>query len=173
MSLFLPVFKALNAAGSRYVTVGGFAVVMHGYVRLTADIDLVVDLEPEETRRTIQTLLELGLEPRIPVAAEDFADPEIRKSWIEDKGMQVFSMFDPNNPLLSVDLFVSYPIPFENLHSRAETVSVSGVDVRVASLSDLIEIKRAAGRVVDMQDVEALEEIRRIRRLEQTPREDQ
>lgn len=84
-------------------------------MRLTADIDLVVDLEPEETRRTIRALCELGLKPRIPVNAEDFADPEIREAWIEDKGMEVFSMFDPSNPLLCVDLFVSYPIPFEEI----------------------------------------------------------
>jgi hypothetical protein len=166
MSLFLPVFEALNASGARYVTVGGFAVVLHGHLRLTADIDLVVDLEPDELRRTLQTLEELGLEPRAPVEAEDFADSDIRRVWIEEKGMQVFSLFDPSNPMVSVDLFVSYPLPFDDMYSRSEVIVVGGVDVRVASLSDLIDIKRAAGRPSDLQDVEALKEIRRVRGLE-------
>ena len=169
MSLFLPVFEALNESGTRYVTVGGFAVVMHGHVRLTADIDLVVDLEPDKLKGAVRTLTELGFRPRIPVDAENFADPDIRRSWIEEKGMQVFSLFDPDNPLLGIDLFVSYPLPFEDLYSRSEVMPVRGVDVRVASLSDLIDIKRAAGRATDLQDIEALEEIRRIRESEQAP----
>ena len=40
---FEPVFRALNDAGVRYVIVGGFATVLHGHPRLTADIDLVLD----------------------------------------------------------------------------------------------------------------------------------
>lgn len=47
MSLYVPVFEALNDMQVRYVVVGGLATVLHGYARLTADIDLMVDLEPE------------------------------------------------------------------------------------------------------------------------------
>jgi hypothetical protein len=47
MSLYVPVFEALNGMQVRYVVVGGLATVLHGYARLTADIDLMVDLEPE------------------------------------------------------------------------------------------------------------------------------
>ena len=42
--------------------------------------------------------------------AEDFADERIRAGWIRDKGMQVFSFFKPDDPLLSVDVFVDHPI---------------------------------------------------------------
>ncbi len=44
MALFEPVFRALNDTGARYVVVGGLATVPHGYARVTADADLVVDL---------------------------------------------------------------------------------------------------------------------------------
>ena len=56
MSLFEPLFDALNAAEVRYVVVGGLAAVLHGHARLTADIDLVVDLTPDEAKKAIQTL---------------------------------------------------------------------------------------------------------------------
>ena len=46
MSTIASVFAALDEAGARYVVVGGLAVVLHGYARLTSDIDLVVDLRP-------------------------------------------------------------------------------------------------------------------------------
>ena len=48
---FLRVLQALEVAGVRYVLVGGLAVLLHGIDRLTADIDLVVDLAPEQARR--------------------------------------------------------------------------------------------------------------------------
>jgi len=41
------IVDALNAAGVRYLIAGGLAVVAHGYVRFTADVDLILDLEPD------------------------------------------------------------------------------------------------------------------------------
>ena len=78
MSLFEPVFEALNGAQVRYVVVGGFATVLHGHARLTADIDLVIDLSPSEARKTLEVLVGLGFRPRAPVNPLAFADPEIR-----------------------------------------------------------------------------------------------
>ena len=41
--------KALNAEGVRYVLIGGFAVILHGFVRATKDIDLLIDASPAES----------------------------------------------------------------------------------------------------------------------------
>lgn len=135
MSLFEPVFSALNRAGARYVVVGGLAVVLHGHARLTADVDLVLDLEPESARKAMEALKALGLKARAPVDPEAFADPRQREAWIADKGMTVFSLFSPASPLLILDLFVRAPIPFEGLWECAKT---------------------AVGRPQDLLDVEAL-----------------
>jgi hypothetical protein len=112
MSLYLPIFKALNDAGVKYVIVGGVATVLHGYARLTMDIDLILDLAPEPAARAIDTLQRLGFEPRIPVPAADYANPVKRAEWRAQKGMTVFSLHSPSNPMWSVDLFVETPIPF-------------------------------------------------------------
>ena len=61
-----------------------------------------------------------------------------RETWLHDKGMQVFSLFHPDNPILSVDVFTHHPIEFDGLHDRSETCDVGGVSVRVASIPDLI-----------------------------------
>ena len=52
--------------------------------------------------------------------------------------MQVFSLFHPDNPILSVDVFTHPSIEFDGLHDRSETCNVGGVSVRVASIPDLI-----------------------------------
>lgn len=163
MLLYELLFRALDVSGTRYVVVGGVATVLHGYARLTADIDLVLDLEPEAAARAMRALAALGLRPRAPVDPEDFANVHIRKGWLRDKGMQVFSLFDPENPLLSVDVFTSHPIRFEDLFDRAIECDVGDVSVRVASIPDLIYLKRLANRPRDRDDIEKLEAIARLR----------
>lgn len=164
VSIYERVFRALGEAGARYVVVGGLATVLHGYARLTADIDLVVDLEPSEARKVMAALESLGLRPRAPVTAAEFADPEKRRQWVEEKGMQVFSLWDPREPLLEVDVFVTHPIPFDELWHRSEELQLERARVRVVSIADLIALKRLAGRPQDLQDIEALEAIVEQRR---------
>lgn len=163
MPLFEPLFDALNRAGVRYVVVGGLATVLHGHARLTADIDLAVDLVPGEARKAVETLASLGFRPRAPVEPLAFADPAVRKQWVDEKGMRVFSLWHPANPMLEVDLFAENPIAFEDLWNRAETVELTRTVVRIAAIPDLIRLKRLAGRPQDLADIEALEIILRRR----------
>ena len=160
MAFFLPVFKQLNAADVRYVVVGGVATILHGYVRATTDIDLIVDLQIEEAEKAIEALSGEGYKPRIPVQAKEFADNNKRKQWIETKGMTVFSMFHPEQPGLSIDLFAQHPIPFDELWERSQVFDVDGTGIRVCSLDDLIMLKQLAGRNKDMDDIEKLLKIK-------------
>jgi hypothetical protein len=163
VALFEPFFAALNRAEVRYVVVGGFAVVLHGYARLTGDVDLAIDLEPAAARHAIETFVALGLRPRAPVNPHAFADPAVRQQWAIDRNMHVFSLWDPTNPMREVDVFVENPLSFEDLWSRAETVPLESTTVRVASIADLIAMKRMAGRPQDRADIEALEALARRR----------
>jgi predicted nucleotidyltransferase len=154
------VLAALNDAGVRYLVVGGVAVVLHGRLRTTADLDLVVQLDRENALRGIRALESLRYRPRAPVPAESFADEATRASWIRDKGMTVFSMSSAEVPDLEVDLFVSEPFPFEEVFARALAVPLTHTRARVIALEDLIAMKRAAGRPIDQDDVDGLEALR-------------
>ncbi len=162
--MFEEVLAGLDEANVRFVVVGGLAVVIQGYARLTADVDLVVDLEPANVRRAVDALLARGLRPLLPVNALDFADEATRREWIESRNLEVFSMRDEKNPLLVIDLFAREPIPFDELWSRADRVTLGGRAIPVASIEDLIRMKRGVGRPQDHIDVEHLEEIARRRR---------
>lgn len=164
MAVFEPIIKTLNDAGVRYVVVGGVAAVLHGHARLTADIDLVVDLRESEALKVIDSLVRMGFQPRLPVNPREFANRQVRESWQRERGMQVFSMFDPSNPMRVVDLFVHHPIPFEELWSRSIELDLGHTSVRVASIADLIHLKRLAGRPQDLLDIQRLEAIVKAKR---------
>jgi predicted nucleotidyltransferase len=155
------VFQALNDRGARYVLVGGLAVVLHGHLRATGDVDLIVDLGAGEVEKTLIALETAGFRPYAPVAVSDFADPEKRAAWVRDKGMLVFSL-RPEAGVPMVDLFLEHPIPFDELWVRSVVTTLRGVPIRVASIDDLVRLKRTAGRPEDLTDAEALLEIKRI-----------
>lgn len=159
MSIYLPLFKALNHAKVEYVIVGGMATVLHGYPRFTADIDLVINLEQAEAEKAIKLMISLGLKARLPVDPMDFTVKSIRESWIKEKNMLVFSFYDPENPLLVVDVFVQEPVPFAELSKKAIMLNMNGESVPVCDIETLIAMKLKAGRAKDLEDIKYLQAI--------------
>ncbi|MCU0305205.1 MAG: nucleotidyltransferase family protein [Thermoanaerobaculales bacterium] len=153
---FEPVIRALNDAGVRYLVVGGVAVVLHGHLRTTGDLDLVVELSPDNLGRALDALEASGFQPRPPVPLRSFADPETRRLWVETKNLQVFSLWHPDLPGFEVDLFVEEPFDFDEAWGRRVEVDLEGTSAPIVSLHDLVELKRAAGRARDLADVAVL-----------------
>ena len=63
-----------------------------------------------------------------------------------------------------VDLFVENPIDFDLLYERSQIVVLATTNVRIASIEDLIQLKRLANRPEDQRDIEALQAIRSSKR---------
>ena len=150
------VLTALNAAHVRYLIAGGVAVVLHGHLRATADLDLIVQLSPENALDAVRALESLDFRPIAPVPAAMFADVEARRNWVEDKGMTVFGLWSDRFPGLEVDLFASEPLDFDAAYARAVRVQLSTTFATVVGLEDLVALKKAAGRPVDLADIDAL-----------------
>jgi len=164
MSMYERVLGGLNEAGVRYVVVGGVAVVLQGFARLTLDLDLVIQLEDENLKRAIDTLEALGFRPLLPVRAHDFANQSTRRDWTENRNMLVFTMRDDSQqPPVVVDIFAREPAPFDEFWARASVVSIGAQEVRVAAIDDLIRMKQEAGRPRDLDDIEKLRAIARRR----------
>lgn len=153
------IFKALADAEVDYVVVGGLAVIMHGHLRATRDLDLVVGLAPDNCARGMKALSKIGLRPRLPVTLADFADPAKREDWASNRNMLVFQLWDPGNPLRSVDVFVREPLDFRAMLADAVIKQLDGVPIPVVSIAHLIALKQAAGRPQDIDDIQALRAI--------------
>lgn len=153
---FSDVIRELSLAGVRFVVVGGVAAVMQGVERVTYDLDLVIELTRESCLAAIERLLEIGYRARVPTDPRGFADPVLRESWIRDKGMMVFSFWDTTNRRAQVDIFVRYPVDFEELWQQATQIDLDALSIRLASPAHLVKMKLAAGRDKDLQDIRAL-----------------
>jgi len=107
----------------------------------------------------MRALASIGLEPRLPVPLDDFADANKREDWLRNRNMLVFPLWDPGNPLRSVDVFIDEPVDFKDLLADSVSKDLDGVPVRIASISHLIEMKRRAGRPRDLEDIDKLQQI--------------
>lgn len=124
---------------------------------MTQDLDLVVKLSPEHVQGLFTALLGLGYQPRVPVTAEGFGDPEQRARWIAEKGMMVLNFHSERHRDTPVDVFVAEPFDFDREYRRALVVEVAaGVPLRVLALPALAKLKRAAGRPQDLADLAEL-----------------
>jgi len=153
------ILRALNDANVRYLIVGGLAVVAHGYVRFTQDIDLVVELERENVLRAMDALTAIGYRPLIPVEAAQFADERLRQQWRDDKGMIVFQMLNPERESTRIDIFVTEPFVFEEEFERAKRHNWGDLQAPVIRIEALIAMKQATGRPQDLADAALLRDI--------------
>ena len=156
---FEAVFAALQRAGVRYLVVGGVAVVLHGYPRFTADLDLVVALDRENVLGFLAALDALDYRPQAPVPAVALADAETRRLWIQEKNLKVLSFWSPEHPATEIDVFVAEPFPMDLALARSLRVPLGELTVPVASIPDIIFLKRQSARPKDLDDIQALEAI--------------
>ena len=156
---FLTLFAALNRKKVQYLVVGGWAVNLYGVERATGDIDLVVYLEQHNLEKFVEVIKELGFKPKAPVPLTDFVREEKRQEWMLDKGMKVFSFFDPVNPFFLLDVFIDSPFDFQQVYAQRTKIKTGTTHVPVVPLWTLIEMKEKSGRPQDLADVYYLKQI--------------
>lgn len=154
------LFASLNAAHVRYLVVGGLAVLAHGYLRVTRDLDLVISLDGNNPRRALELFASYGYRPNIPVDLMDFADPKKRRTWQQEKGMQVYQLVSEQLMDCPVDLFVEEPFAFSDMYAkRVEYELGVGTVIPVVGLQHLRAMKQQAGRPRDLLDLEELDQL--------------
>lgn len=151
--------RTLQDANARLLIAGGLAVLAHGHSRVTHDLDIVLALDPENTKRAIDALTGLGFHPRLPVNAEEFYDEATRKMWIEKKNLKVFPLSNEAMNGFVVDIFAEEPFDFEEEWLKAARISLPGfpAELPFVSKATLIAMKQQAGRPIDLDDVQHLQ----------------
>jgi hypothetical protein len=159
--LYEELFRRLAAERIRYVVVGGVALVLHGVVRFTADLDLMVALDHKNLWTFLEAMEGLGYSPKLPLRAEDLANPRLRADWKEMRGMQVFTFYHPQRPMELVDVFIDEPVDFAAVERDSQIFKARDVEIPVISIPHLKQLKALSGRPQDLADIQALEDLER------------
>ncbi len=147
------VVESLGRYRVKYALVGGYAVALHGAIRGTIDVDIVVALTRISLERAEQALNDIGLQSRLPINARDVYS--FRKEYIRKRNLTAWSFVNPADPLQVVDILIT-----EDANTiKTVTKKVFGINIKVAAIPDLIAIKKKAGRAQDLEDIAALEKL--------------
>ena len=153
------LIKTLEDANIEYVLVGGLAVALQGYQRVTMDVDVVLAMDKENVRRFIDCAKAAGLRPVIPVSIDSLAQPELIGRWYNEKGMLAFGLRGPEAMATVMDVLVKPVVSFSELRRDATIIEVGALKVPVASIEHLIAMKTGTGRNKDVIDIEELRKI--------------
>lgn len=146
MTGFGRILDDLNGAGVRYVLIGGIALIRHGVVRATRDIDAVFDPDPDNLDRIRSVVDQWG-------ATRPDGSP------IPESGIAGDRTIHLSTPHGELDLLsdAAAGLAFSDLLERSEARRVDGVEAPICSLADLVAMKRLAGRERDLVDLADLE----------------
>jgi predicted nucleotidyltransferase len=152
------LLRRLVDGGVDFVVVGGVAAIAHGSASFTQDLDISYAPDEENLERLGAVLVDLGA--RLRGVTDDVP-------FIPDgRTLRRTRVLTLQTPLGPIDLLAQpdgAPL-YDRLRDRANRDTIAGVQVRFASLDDLIAMKKAAGRPKDLVAVEELEAIQRLQR---------
>lgn len=138
---FKEFIELLNNNNVRYIVIGGYAVVYHGYVRSTNDIDIWIDISTDNIRRLIKALDEFGFSS-LNIKETDFLPNHIIQLG-----------YPPNR----IDLITTPAgIEFETCYESREQIVVDKIAINIINRENLIKAKKASNRTRDLADIEEL-----------------
>jgi hypothetical protein len=147
--------EAFRSRKIPFAVAGGYAVALHGAVRGTVDVDIILRIRKDDFIATEAALREMGLVSRLPVSAAEVFD--FRDEYVKNRNMLAWSFWNPGNPAEIVDVMIAHDLS----KMRTSTVVLGGHKVPLLALRDLIAMKKAAARPQDLEDVRALEALHR------------
>jgi predicted nucleotidyltransferase len=142
MSEFEEILKTFEEFRVKYLVIGGHAVMFYTEPRYTKDIDLFIEASQENARLVFQALAHFGA-PLAGLSERDFAEN---------------GAYQMGLPPFRIDIFMSVSgVEFAAAWPRRVRTRVGGVEANIVSREDLIAMKKALGRHIDLHDVEQLE----------------
>lgn len=143
------IFRSLSEHEVEYVLIGGIAVQTHGHVRMTNDADIIPSPEPANLARLADSLNALGASVLNPGHEDESIDAAM---------LPRATIWQFTSRAGGIDVLHEVPggRDFEQLRADALEVQLGDINVPVAGLEDLIRMKEARGRKIDLEDIAAL-----------------
>jgi hypothetical protein len=163
MILYEEILKKFQKNKVKYILVGGIAFNLLGGYRHTLDMDILVEMSDHNLKKVVRILQKAGYGVKQPVDPIELADENIRRDWIKNKHMKAFNFYKGEQSYQEVDIIIDSPVGYESARKDMVKVKVGSLVLPVISIQNLIKMKKAAGRDVDLNDVEALKLIEKAK----------
>ena len=162
MILYGEILREFQKQKVRYVIVGGIAVNLFGFVRSTADMDILVEMSNENLKKVVSILKKKGYHVKQPVDPMGIADEKLRYDWIHNKHMKAFNFYKEDE-LKEVDIIIESPLSFKDAQKGRLCFRIDDLLLPVISIDNLIKMKSRTGRGVDKLDIEELKKIKKLK----------
>jgi predicted nucleotidyltransferase len=139
---FLDFISLCNHYNVKYLVIGGYAVGIHGYPRLTKDLDVSIQISEDNAEKIVQVINDFGLSS-LKLTKEDF----LKINFITQLG------HEPVRIDILNDLDV---ISFDDAWKNRKVVTMFNVPINFIGLDELLIIKEKAGRKQDIADIDKL-----------------
>ncbi|MDI1353926.1 MAG: nucleotidyltransferase [bacterium] len=141
---FQDFLLAFNKAQVKYVLVGGYSVIYHGFPRTTGDLDLFVEVSEQNYEHITEAFLAFGM-PVFDMTKNNF---------LENSNLNVFSF---GRPPVSIEILKEITgLSFGEVYTAAVSAELEGVSVKIINLEHLKQNKQQSGRHKDLNDLENL-----------------
>lgn len=130
-------------------------MALHGAVRGTVDVDLVIRLTKADFIAAERALKKIGLVPRLPVGAEQVFD--FREEYRKNRNLVAWSFYNPSEPTEIVDVVITHDLK----QLKVVRVQLGRYSVNVLTVDSLIAMKRESARPQDLEDIRALETLKK------------
>ncbi len=120
-------------------------------------------MSDDNLRKIVKILTSQGYRVKQPVDPMGIADPKTRQGWIENKHMKAFNFYK-DEQFKEVDIIIDSPVRFPQAVKTAKIKKIGDIRVPLISIDNLIKMKKRAGRVVDLGDLERLRHLKRLKK---------
>ncbi|MCB1176268.1 MAG: hypothetical protein KDK36_01700 [Leptospiraceae bacterium] len=153
---YVDILKSLHENSIRYLIVGGVAVNLHGVPRATFDFDLLISIDEDNILRFLEVMEKDGFVPGLPEDPKGLLSKEKINDWIKNRNLIAFSFYNKNENHKVIDIVLDHHLDFEEAYSRRVVHKFDSLELHLASIDDLIEMKEKSARPKDLKDIEFL-----------------
>ena len=148
---FLEVFKVFEEDAVEFVLIGGFAIILHGFPRLTQDIDILIKMTDSNIKKIQKALFTV------------FDDQEIYKITLGDlEDYAVVRYGSPDGFHIDLMARIGEIATYENIDY--DLLQIENIVVRTATPQSLYRLKKNSIRPEDQRDIVFLEELIKSKR---------
>lgn len=165
MFIYEDILREFQKDGIKYIVIGGIAVNLHGALRSTADLDILLEMSEDNLKRFLVILKNNNYRSKQPIDPIQIVDKKIREYLVAEKNLKAVNFYKKGG-FEEVDIIIDSPFGFKEAKNDIIWVRSGSIRIPLLSIDGLIKMKKNSGRTVDKLDIDALRRIKRLREKE-------